>query len=560
MTDTLSSNYTLGIDFDKDKVRGAMVSLVKKEVHIEKLFTVSIEKDEEGNVKPLYIDDQPLEKVCEQWLPISGMATSEVLIRPLDVNLTKKNDIEAVLEFQVEPILPYAVEEAILDYSTIRQDKKGSRLTFQSILRSSLQEHLNQLEMIRIEAEIVTSIPSALAAFGYFFSTTPRSTWSQFIISLGEKRTVCVLAQEGKVLAAHSFSIGKETLEEALSKDSKKSIKEIDFANLDREKMPTLLTTFSNLRMEIGKSFLALAKLHKIEHVTEVLLTGSGALLPHVDLSLSKSLQTSISIPKPHEKWSAQDLQRHAIAIGLAIVGLNGWHTPINFRKKEFTYPHPWKRYKNHLMLYGALSLGLALILYLFGVSWTTYQENVLRTQYSELLTSMGKPYTLFEKEFLVKTKNLPESQEVDVKPVSELSRDEIEARLNYLEKEIRSIPDVFPLLPDVPRVSDVLAWLTSHPNVKGVTDGESEGPLINIESFSYSLAKRPDMKKKQDPYQVKIEVEFSTSIPKLAREFHDALIAPNDFIDPKSEIKWSSARDRYRTSFFLKNKPLIGK
>ena len=55
--------------------------------------------------------------------------------------------------------------------------------------------------------------------------------------------------------------------------------------------------------------------------------------------------------------------------------------------------------------------------------------------------------------------------------------------------------------------------------------------------------------------YQVKVDLEFSTSSPRIAREFHDSLIAPNDLIDPKGEVKWSSNRGKYRTSFYLKDK-----
>lgn len=64
-------------------------------------------------------------------------------------------------------------------------------------------------------------------------------------------------------------------------------------------------------------------------------------------------------------------------------------------------------------------------------------------------------------------------------------------------------------------------------------------------------MTKRPEQNKKQEKYQVKVEMEFTSPTPKQAREFHDALIAPNDFVDPKGEIKWNSSHGRYRTSFF---------
>jgi len=60
---------------------------------------------------------------------------------------------------------------------------------------------------------------------------------------------------------------------------------------------------------------------------------------------------------------------------------------------------------------------------------------------------------------------------------------------------------------------------------------------LLQIENLSYSMVKRPELTKKQERYQVKVELEFTSPTPKLAREFHDALIAPNDLVDPKGDI-----------------------
>jgi type IV pilus assembly protein PilM len=114
----------------------------------------------------------------------------------------------------------------------------------------------------------------------------------------------------------------------------------------------------------------------------------------------------------------------------------------------------------------------------------------------------------------------------------------------------------MYPLLPNTPRVSDVLAWLSTHTNVVG-KDEKTEAllPIIQLENFSYVMVKRPDQTKKQEKYQVKVEIEFTSPTPKQAREFHDALIAPNPLVDPKGEVKWTANKGKYRASFFLKDK-----
>ena len=82
-----------------------------------------------------------------------------------------------------------------------------------------------------------------------------------------------------------------------------------------------------------------------------------------------------------------------------------------------------------------------------------------------------------------------------------------------------------------------------------------TEEGSLKIDSFSYQMVKRPDITKKGEKYQVKIDLEITAPSAKMAREFHTALNSPNNFVDPKSEVKWSNTRGKYQASFFLKDK-----
>src|SRR5690606_37690171 len=89
-----------------------------------------------------------------------------------------------------------------------------------------------------------------------------------------------------------------------------------------------------------------------------------------------------------------------------------------------------------------------------------------------------------------------------EITPVKDLSKDDINERLGFLHQELQSMPDLFPLFPNVPRVSDVLAFLSNHKNVV-LKDPHNNSitPLIQLESFSYSMLKKPDQTKKQEKY-----------------------------------------------------------
>jgi hypothetical protein len=40
------------------------------------------------------------------------------------------------------------------------------------------------------------------------------------------------------------------------------------------------------------------------------------------------------------------------------------------------------------------------------------------------------------------------------------------------------------------------------------------------------------------------------------ARKFHEALLHDDQFVDTKHELTWEMLSDRYKTSFYLKNRP----
>ena len=193
------------------------------------------------------------------------------------------------------------------------------------------------------------------------------------------------------------------------------------------------------------------------------------------------------------------------------------------------------------------MTLLTAGVLYFAGNAWIQSQFDQVKENYSKLLADIEQPYSIFEQGYL---QQHPFESSTTLKA---MTPDQLFKRLEAAQEEILKSPSAYELLPNVPRVSDVLGWLANHPLV---ADGGTRKPLLNIQSFQYSMVKRPDAKKRNEKYRVKVDIEFTSDIPKLAREFHDALIAPNELVDPKGEVKWSTSRDVYRTTFYLKNRP----
>lgn len=279
-----------------------------------------------------------------------------------------------------------------------------------------------------------------------------------------------------------------------------------------------LLTSraFEKEKSEIEKSILALVGTYKSKKIHSLLLISDDPL----DVSL---VQASTEYPVVFPKvplMSEEALQKYGIALGLAFAGTD--KTSPNFRAKENNFSLQWKRVKKPLFTYLSLAALLFFTLLSFEKKLLEEEEQLLLKKASGLLAT------------------LPSCAE------------DLEFKLEKLEQEIEKIPDTFPLLPQTPKVKDILAYLSSDPrlfNEEGVA-------LLEIEDFRYVMTSRPDFDRRNEKYQVKVEVTFTASSPTSAHIFHESLLAPNHpFVDGKKEVEWVAGKGKYKACFYLKDK-----
>ncbi len=464
------------------------------------------------------------------------------------MKLTKLKDVDAVLEFQAEPLLPYPSDETLIDRIVLDKDKEGTHLTLLATKGEYLEGHLAEWTHLGIEPEVVSTTSGALVSFANLFH---ESDYPFLVINLGLTETTIILVKMGKLIAAQSIPLNTHLLTETYLKESEKPLLNIE--DLHPETSPKTVELIDKWQMEITKTVFALQKSLKKEEFGDTLMTGEGAEIEGLSAKLTEKLAQSPTPPKPNPRFdlTEKELQKFAVCIGLALQALPNTSDQINFRQKEFSYPNPWKRLKKPLLTYLASALFLSLAFFFFGNRYLTLKEDSLKEHLIEEVALSHRVYKEFEQNYLKTHPNasLPEN-------LRDLNPNQIASLTTFLENQVKSQPETFPLQPNLPKVSDVLAWLTLHPNV--VNTNEATGvvtPLISIENFHYTLLKRPDKEKKKERYQAKVDLEFTTDSAKNAREFHDALITENPLVDLKNEVKWGVSQGKYRTSFILKDK-----
>jgi len=524
-----TATHTLGLDISKTSVKAALISWEKDSPQIQRLSEEIISSSDEASF------EQALYEACHkaignlgEALLVTSTSIENLIVRSVSLKLQREKDVDAVLRFQVEPQLPYPLEEAILDKVIIEQKKGAHSVLVLSLHSDSLQQHLNQMHSLDLEPEAVCCPPIALANFANCFGQAEKPF---IVIHQEELTTTCVLVKEGKLTDSHFFNIGLHHFSQALAKDNNITHKEASLlllgnppATFNESKAPNFHLIANKLEKELAKTLKAMAMKNNIPASPPAILTGSSSFLPLV----IKTIET-INIPEKYRYF--------AVPIGLALEFLPNKTSPINFRQKEFAYPHPWRRIKKTLIFFGALCLALTLGSLFLSHLMLNEQRHEIGQRYAETLTLLESSYKR-------------ESSQQAPLPFSDKA---LTKGIRQLEKRVRTAANTFLLTPDVPSVSELLNWLNQLPTPLR-SDNEEDMAPVKIEKLTYNMTTRPQQDKMKATYGVKVEIEFFIATPQAARKIRDLLKEPNFFIDPNSELTWTENRDKYRASFFLQN------
>ncbi len=475
----------------------------------------------------------------------SGLSSLKSLARYIDLLPMKKQELDAVIKYQIEPQLPYQLSQCVLDKILTRKLATSNTFLIFSAKKEDVSAHLEELKKVHIDPESVAPKAVGLVNFVRLFFPAIESA---IVIDIGYTESICLYVHQDVhgicPIAIRSTSVGLSDSSDEEEDDSEKG----HLKQLSRELCRILL--------HFRQSHAAVQELPiiftGIAEQDPLILSLLGKLLGHPVLEM-KDIPKGITFAS---SITPQDCLAYAIPIGLALSQSEYQKKPfsINLRQDELSYPQQWRRWRGYLYSYFALTILSALLLYAMQNQALRGKERALTEQYVSLAALHGKTPAQIEELFAKHTGSsavLPKPEDGAAEAITSfLSTEQIQERLEFINQHLKKPPDEIPLHPNVPRVTDLIAWLTTQ-----IESNEKDHPTITIESLSYRLVQHPGKGHLQDKYKAEVHMELTAPTPVQAKRFHDILTSPNDFVDPHDEIHWSSQKGRYQVSFVLKDK-----
>jgi hypothetical protein len=337
---------TLGIDIGKHSVRGAVLKTGMRSVEVERFIEVPI-----SALDPSAGHESLVEAALRELVAQLGMSPDNVIvaidgarasIRTVTIPAAAKKRAADVLPFELEALLPFPIDEAIVDFQEIRTEGTDVSLLAAAVPDLVVAETLEALGDVDLSPRELAVGAAALDGLAPFLNQPPDEAWLLLHLE-AEWSDACVL-RGGVCELSRTLDEGTDTIRQQPGA----------FRN-------ALLQTIMKYRAEGGP------------RLTKLMLMGQGAEDGSLVRELSQGLDVPcepISLPASRTSASAPSA---VFGRALALAGrLTRRGKRIDMRKGRYALPGGVSQLREYALL--AVCCALALMFsYTFRV-WAEYR------------------------------------------------------------------------------------------------------------------------------------------------------------------------------------------
>jgi type IV pilus assembly protein PilM len=309
---------------------------------------------------------------------VSAIPAHLSFVRNLQLPFRDPRKIREVLKFEMEPHIPYPVEEAIVDFAKLRDtDGAGCEVMAVAVPKSTIDEHLRVFELAGLAPDVVDwEVFGELN--GYLAWRPAEHPGPVALVNLGASKTTVKIVKDGVVRFARSIVRGGNALTESIRQRLTLTTAQAEALKLsdrdrDRASIAESIEAFLGmLAKEIDHTLLAYGTRAGEEQVQEIVLLGGGAALPealpffqdHYGLPTTLFDMEQRLFPAASMILQPQAGLVMPVALGLAVRQAKRQALGLDLRREEFTLHKSYEEVRGQLLSIGgmvALLVGLSL-------------------------------------------------------------------------------------------------------------------------------------------------------------------------------------------------------
>lgn len=386
----------IGFDLGRSQILATQVYLHRRSIIIEKFLEEKLENN--GNIPYPERAAQAIKAImarADQCQEIhSALSSSVVVFKELKVPFIEHEKIRNILNFEVEPLLPFPLSSTVIDFIITKQDaaEKSSEILVAAIQKEQVAQHLQLFAAAGIDPTVVTVDLFALYGLYSHIPEYESETGNIALIDLGLQSTRIAFISNKQLkyiraLPKGLVSIAKQVSDEegtSLSETMEKIIRFGLESHGNQQHANALTRVLTPFLSEIDFTVRSFAQQANQQTISTLLLLGPGSEIKDICPFVS----TLVSIPctlftmggmlrNSHVKLANSGHVPRTHVISLATAFPSPVTSHFNVRRDEFAMTN-MRLFKKQLIVASSLLsiLFFGMIIFMF------WQLRTLRLEY----------------------------------------------------------------------------------------------------------------------------------------------------------------------------------
>lgn len=318
----LFPNRVLGIDINRNNIYATQVYLNGKNVVVEKVGQQAIKANGQETFQERA--STCLKELCNQFKFNSihtALSSAHVVFKHMHVPFVNHEKIAQIIAFEVEPLLPFSLQDAMVDFIiTKTYEDQSSDILITAVQNQHIIQHLQIFESIGLSPSVITV--DLFSLYGLYkqipsYADTMQPT---VLFDLGTNATRLAYINQGQLHSIRTIQTGTANIAKAVAHKLKitpaqamekiirfglENQEDIEFAQALQDEMRSYWQT-------IGFTFSSFTRNshNKIEHI---LLLGSGAQLKGITAFINNELHLKCSL------FDGSKIQHNTITINPSV-------------------------------------------------------------------------------------------------------------------------------------------------------------------------------------------------------------------------------------------------
>ena len=205
---------TLGIDIGRHSIRGAMLRTTLRTQEVDRYLEVEISALDPSAPRQELVRAAIRELIAQLPSPPDSVITAidgaRGSLRTVEIPVLAKKRAHDVLPFELDALLPFEVESAVIDYQEVATRGDKLSLMAAAVPETVIEETLDSLSLAGVSPRELAMGAAALDGLTPFLAQPPGDAW--MLLHLDNEQTDVVVLRDGVCELARTLDAGADTL------------------------------------------------------------------------------------------------------------------------------------------------------------------------------------------------------------------------------------------------------------------------------------------------------------------------------------------------------------